>query len=68
MYNDHYCTSRERKLIFKIERYFRGGHLKILLFMCVCAYEYVCGSSSCWILYRVVVTCSYEPPKRDTRS
>lgn len=35
MYDDHFCTSRERKLIFKIERYFRGGHLILLLFMCV---------------------------------
>lgn len=35
MYNDHYCTSRERKLIFKIERYFREGHLKIVIYVYV---------------------------------
>lgn len=63
MYNDYYCTSRERKLIFKIERYFRGGHLKyLLLFMCVHT-VCMCGYPRFWILYRVVVTGSYEPLK-----
>lgn len=49
MYNDHFCTSRERKLVFKIERYFRGGHLILLLFMCEHMSMCVCGYSSCWM-------------------